>query len=209
MDHCGISAGAFDKLADRYREKYMDLAMYDEFYREFCDLLPQGRACVLDAACGPGNVSRYVMAQRPEMDLMGIDLAPRMVELARAAVPSAQFVVHDLRQLAELKRRFNGIICAFGLPYLSGEEALAFIKSAGEFLEPNGAFYLSTMLGRSEDSGLERCSSGDQVYVTYYTEEQLVGWLQDAGFTVVRKEGLASPSAAPKSTTDLIVIARN
>ena len=207
MDHCGVSASAFDKLADLYREKYMDLTMYDEFCREFCDLLPQGHARVLDAACGPGTVSRYLMAQRPDLDLMGIDLAPRMVELARAAVPSAQFVVHDLRELAELKRRFHGIICAFGLPYLSSEEALAFIKSAGEFLEPNGVFYLSTMLGRSEDSGLERCSSGEEVYVTYYTEEQLVGWLQDSGFKIVRKERFASPSAASKSTTDLIVIA--
>src|SRR5690348_1727647 len=137
MDHCAISAGAFDKLAERYREKYMDLSMYDGLYREFCGLLPQGRASVLDAACGPGNVSRYLMAQRPDLELMGIDLAPRMVELARVAVPHGQFVVHDLRNLADLKRRFNGLICAFGLPYLSCEEASDFIKSAGEFLEPN------------------------------------------------------------------------
>jgi hypothetical protein len=46
-----------------------------------------------------------------------------MVELAREAVPSAQFAVHDCRNLAELQRRFDGIICAFGLPYLSPEEA--------------------------------------------------------------------------------------
>ena len=183
------------------------MTMYDEFYRAFCDLLPSGRARVLDAACGPGDVSRYLMARRPDLDLMGIDLAPRMVELAKTAVPAAAFVVHDLRNLAGLKGRFNGIVCAFGLPYLSREEALAFIKSAGEFLEPNGVFYLSTMLGRSEDSGLKRCSGGDQVYVTYYSEEELMGWLRDSGFKIVRKEQLASPSAAPKSTTDLVVIA--
>src|SRR5205814_8474915 len=139
-----ISASAFDKLADRYREKYMDLTMYDGLYREFCDLLPPGRPRVLDAACGPGNVSHYLMAQRPGLDLLGIDLAPRMVDLARAAVPSGQFVVHDLRNVGELKRRFNGIICAFGLPYLSCEEASAFIKSAAQILDAEGVLYLST-----------------------------------------------------------------
>jgi SAM-dependent methyltransferase len=107
-DYCAISAGTFHKLADRYREKFMDLTLYDESYRNFCELLRPGRARVLDAACGPGNVSRCLLAHRPDLDLLGIDLAPRMVELARAAAPSAQFAVHDCRCLADLKRRFNG-----------------------------------------------------------------------------------------------------
>jgi cyclopropane fatty-acyl-phospholipid synthase-like methyltransferase len=208
MDHCAISAGAFDKLAERYREKYMDLSMYDGLYREFCDLLPQGRVSILDAACGPGNVSRYLLGQRPDLDLLGIDLAPRMVEFALEAVPSGKFEIHDCRRLADLKRRFDGIICAFGLPYLSPEEAAAFIKAAFEILEPRGMLYLSTMLGRSEDSGLEHCSSGDQVYITYYSEEQLVRSVQECGFTIVKQQRIPSPSAAAKTTTDLIIIAR-
>src|SRR5215469_7521526 len=113
MDHSAISASVFHKLADRYREKYMDLTMYDNSYREFCELLRRGPARVLDAACGPGNVSRYLKAHRPELELLGIDLAPRMVELAREAVPSALFVVHDCRRLAGLQGPFEGIICAF------------------------------------------------------------------------------------------------
>src|SRR6266403_3432131 len=130
MDHCAISASVFHRFADLYRDKFMDLTVYDDSYREFYELLPQGRARVLDAACGPGNVSRYLMAQRPYLDLLGIDLAPRMVELAREAVPLAHFAVHDCRHLADLQLRFDGIICAFGLPYLSREEATAFIRAA-------------------------------------------------------------------------------
>ena len=49
----------------------MDLTMYDDSYREFCELLPQDRDRVLDVACGPGNVSRYLMALRPDLDLLG------------------------------------------------------------------------------------------------------------------------------------------
>jgi SAM-dependent methyltransferase len=186
----------------------MDLTMYDDSYREFCELLRPGRARVLDAACGPGNVSRYLMAQRPDLDLLGFDLAPRMVELAREAVPSAHFVVHDCRRLADLQMRFDGIICAFGLPYLSREEATTFIRTAGEALDPGGALYLSTMLGKSEDSGFERCSSGDQVYITYHTEDQVIHSLQGCGFTLLKQSHMSSPGAATKVTTDLIVIAQ-
>ncbi len=186
----------------------MDLTMYNNSYRQFCELLPPGRARVLDAACGPGNVSRYFTTQRPDLDLLGIDLAPRMVELAREAVPSARFTVHDFRRMADLKLRFDGIICAFGLPYISRDDADAFIKAAAKILEPKGVFYLSTMLGRSEDSGFQRSSGGDEVYITYYSEDEVIRSLQECGFTLVQKILIPSPSNATRATTDLIVIAR-
>jgi 2-polyprenyl-3-methyl-5-hydroxy-6-metoxy-1,4-benzoquinol methylase len=208
MDQSATSASLFHKYADMYRRKYMDLTMYDDSYHEFCQLLRPGRARVLDSACGPGNVSRFLMAQRPDLDLLGIDLAPRMVELARKAVPSAQFAVHDCRNLADLNRRFDGIICAFGLPYLSREEAEAFIKAACKALEPNGLLYLSTMLGRSEDSGFQLCSTGDKLYINYYSEDQVIHLLQKYGFTIAKQKRINSPSSASKATTDLIVIAR-
>jgi len=207
MDHCAISVSVFHKFADLYRDKYMGQTLYDDSYREFCAMLKPGRARVLDAACGPGNVSRYLMVQRPDLDLLGIDLAPRMVELAREAVPSAHFAVHDCRHVAGLQRRFDGIICAFGLPYLSGEEATAFIREAGQALDPGGALYLSTMLGKSEDSGFESCSTGDQIYINYHSEDQVVSSLLGCSFTVLKQSRLPSPSAASKKTTDLIVIA--
>jgi hypothetical protein len=86
-------------------------------------------------------------------------------------------------------------------------EAVDFIKASCTALEPEGVLYLSTMLGRSEDSGLERCSSGDQVYVTYHSEEQIVGLVQGCGLGIVRHKQISSPSTASKATTDLILIA--
>ena len=209
MDHFALSASVFDKHANLYQEKFMNLTLYNDSYREFCDFLPQGRARVLDAACGPGNVSRYLMAHRPDLDLLGIDLAPRMVELAREAVPSAQFAVHDCLQLADLRLRFDGIICAFGLPYLSPVEVATFINAADGALDPGGVLYLSTMLGKSEDSGFQICSTGDQVYVNYHTEDHITRLLESCRFSLFKHTRMASPSAAGKVTTDLIVIAKN
>jgi 2-polyprenyl-3-methyl-5-hydroxy-6-metoxy-1,4-benzoquinol methylase len=207
MDHAAISASVFDKLADRYREKFMDVTLYDACYREFCALLKPGRARVLDAACGPGNVSRYLLSQRPELELLGIDLAPRMVEIAGEAVPSARFAVHDCRRLADLQLRFDGIICAFGLPYLSEQEASEFITSASLLLDPKGVLFLSTMLGKADDSGPQCCSSGDEVHVTYHSEHELLRSLQRCGFSVIKQTHILSPSTAAKKTNDLILIA--
>jgi len=186
----------------------MGLTLYDDSYKEFCELLPQGRVRLLDAACGPGNVSRYLMAERPDVDLLGIDLAPRMVELAREAVPAAQFTVHDCRHLAELRRHFDGIICAFGLPYLSPKEATVFIGAAAEVLLPDGVLYLSTMLGNSEDSGFHACGPGDQVHISYHDEDHITQALRARGFLILKQSHMASPTVASISTTDLIIIAK-
>jgi cyclopropane fatty-acyl-phospholipid synthase-like methyltransferase len=186
----------------------MDLTMYDDYYRVFCDALRPGSARVLDAACGPGAVSRYLKARRPELDLLGIDLAPRMVELSREAVPSAHFAVHDCRRLAKLQGPFDGIICAFGLPYLSMEEVTAFIKAASQALVQGGVLYLSMMLGKPEDSGVQRSSPGDQVYVYYHSEEEIMCSLHECGFAILKRAKIPSPAAASKKTTDLIVIAK-
>jgi len=211
MDHCQLSAATFDQLAERYRDKYMDLDLYDAGYARFCALLPAGRARVLDAACGPGNVARYLLAQRPELELLGIDLAPRMVALAQAALPSArfsaQFAVHDCRAIASLPGPFDGIVCAFGLPYLSADEAAAFIAAAAAQLRPGGALYLSAMEGRPEDSGLETSSSGAQVCVHYHAAEALQQALSASGLRLLELQRMAAPPGASKQTQDLIIIA--
>jgi ubiquinone/menaquinone biosynthesis C-methylase UbiE len=96
------SAEAFDRLAELYREKLMDLTQYDDSYQTFCDLLPRPKANVLDVACGPGNVARFLPNYRPDLQVLGVDLAPRLIELARAAVPGARFMHFDVRQLRRL-----------------------------------------------------------------------------------------------------------
>lgn len=207
MDHSAHAAAVFHKHADLYREKFMDLSTYLDSYREFCGLLRPGQARVLDAACGPGNVSRYLIAQRPELEVLGIDLAPRMIELARATVPSARFLVHDCRRLAELGRRFDGIICAFGLPYFSPAEAAAFITATSQALEPGGILYLSAMLGAAEEEGFQRCSTGDEIYVNYHREKALLDWIQEQGLSILKRSYLDSPPAASRRTTDVIIIA--
>lgn len=208
MDHCQLSASTFDKLAERYRDKYMDLDLYDAGYRQFCSLLPAGPARVLDAACGPGNVARFLLSERPELDLLGIDLAPRMVALAQTALPTARFAVHDCRQIGTLPGPFDGIVCAFGLPYLSGPEAAAFIGASAAALRPGGVLYLSAMEGRGEDSGLETSSTGDQVFVHYHPATALCEALQQHGLTLVGLQRLPAPAGASKPTQDLILMAR-
>ncbi|MBL9135365.1 MAG: class I SAM-dependent methyltransferase [Verrucomicrobiales bacterium] len=207
MDPGHSSAESFHRLADLYREKFMDLTLYHDSYRIFCDHLPRPKSSVLDAACGPGNVARFLLGYRPDLEVLGLDLAPRMVELATSAVPGARFRHFDVRHLGRLEERFDGIVCAFGLPYLTTDSARTFIAEASERLLPGGVLYLSTVLGDPSASGVHRHSSGEEFHVTYHTETDLLATLERHGFRVVHRIHLASPIQASQVTTDLIVIA--
>src|ERR1043165_9734514 len=99
MDTCRVTVSTFDKFAESYFGKYFALTTYDAYCREFCARVVRRGAAVLDVACGPGNVSAFLLRERPDFQVLGVDLAPNMVRLAQVHVPNASFVVHDCRRL--------------------------------------------------------------------------------------------------------------
>jgi ubiquinone/menaquinone biosynthesis C-methylase UbiE len=207
MDHNKISSDTFNKHARLYQEKYAHLTTYDDTYKKFCELLPKPGARVLDAACGPGNVARYLLSHRPDFEMLCIDLAPNMIELAREAAPLAQFANHDCRDLLGLEKTFDGIICAFGFPYLSRQEIVTFIASASGVLSAGGVLYVSTMEGKYEDSGFESTSTGDRIHVYYHSQSYIASALAEHGFSVADVRRMPSLGSALKQTEDLFMIA--
>ncbi len=133
-DFCIMSVATFNRLADRYAEKYFHLDMYDQYLERFVKRIePQG-ASVLDVACGPGNISAYLAKVRPDLKLVGIDLAEGMVKQARLRVPSAEFLVKDCRHIGELGHVFDASVFAFGLSYLTDDDANRFFTSLNAIL---------------------------------------------------------------------------
>jgi ubiquinone/menaquinone biosynthesis C-methylase UbiE len=207
VDTCQVSVNAFDRSAESYARKYGALNIYDNSYRTFCSCVAE-QGAVLDVACGPGNVSAFLVRERPDLHVLGIDLAPNMVRLAQTQVPAATFLVHDCRELAVLARVFDGIAYAFGLNYLSPEDAGEFFASLTDVLAPNGVLYLSAMSGPEQLSGLQTSSDGDPVYVYYRPKQEIVELVRSAGMELVFLEEIASPANAPNQTMDVVLVAR-
>ena len=75
---------------------------------------------VIDLACGPGTLSEP-LAERvaPNGEVVGVDLAPGMIELARAlGIPNARFEVMDIEQLAFPDASFDAAACGHGLQFV-------------------------------------------------------------------------------------------
>jgi SAM-dependent methyltransferase len=95
---------AVRNLADQYatrRDAFIDKnkGFHAEDYRYLRFLIPEG-ATVLDAGCGTG---RLLAALKPSRGV-GVDLSPKMVEVARHAHPDLEFIVGDIESPGMMKQ---------------------------------------------------------------------------------------------------------
>ena len=77
----------FDKCATIYQDKFMDLKLYHDSFNVFCSHIKKANPDILDVACGPGNITHYLLKKRPDFKILGIDLSPNMIALAQKNNP--------------------------------------------------------------------------------------------------------------------------
>jgi SAM-dependent methyltransferase len=187
MDPYNETSKTWNKIAALYAEKFMTLALYNDSYDRFCSLVSAEKPNILEIGCGPGNISKYLLAKRPEMQLVGIDNAPNMIQLAKEYNPNASFLVMDARDIDSISTKFNGVICGFCLPYLSKEDATVLIRNSYMLLSHDGIFYLSFVEGDHSASGFQRGSTGDATYFYYYEPNFVVGKLIAMNFELLER----------------------
>ena len=199
-------AELFNKYALSYSEKFMDVSQYADTLDVFCNGLPAS-AKVLDIACGPGNIAKYLLNKHPDMQLTGIDLAPDMLVIAKSVNPGATFRLMDCRDIASIREQFAGIMCAFCLPYLDKKDTIQLLCDAANMLADNGVMYISAMEGRNNESAYSVNSAGDRMFINYHEVDYLCDTLTANRCDVIDIRRMTSPGNTSLKTNDVIIIA--
>jgi cyclopropane fatty-acyl-phospholipid synthase-like methyltransferase len=199
----------FNRHASQYQNTFLDFDLYHDTYDSFLNLLPLN-ATVLELGCGPGNVVRYFLLKRPDLQITGIDLAPEMIRQAETANPGATFRVLDIRDAGAMQETFDAVAGTFCLPYLSVDDVDYFFSNVETLTNDQGVIYLSCMEGPPMRSGFEKTSftGGDELYITYFERSAIESQLVKNGFRIESFFTKAYPEADGSVTTDLIYIAR-
>ncbi|NOQ73706.1 MAG: methyltransferase domain-containing protein [Crocinitomix sp.] len=192
MDKYEITFKTWDKVAQMYQDKFMDMDLYNDSYDAFCDLLTEN-AHILELGCGPGNITKYLLTKRPDLQLLVTDIAPNMLALAQKNNPTAEFQILDCRKINELERQFDAVLCGFALPYLSQKDCEKLMRDSFELLRKNGLVFLSALEGEYSKSGFETGKTGDQCYVYYHQEKTLKDQMHRSGFEVIHSFRIAYP----------------
>ncbi len=112
MEHYKTTIDTFNKMADAYRDKFMDVDMYNQSYNHFINCVDDKNGNILEIGCGPGNITKYLLNQNPSFKIKGIDMAPNMVKLAKENNLTADFEVMDCLEINKLKEKYLWILYA-------------------------------------------------------------------------------------------------
>lgn len=138
-----VATSQYDAIADCYqRTKQSPIRQYVENYSLF-GLLGELRGLdVLDLACGEGHYTRRIR-ERGARRVVGVDVSPRMIDLARAqenGTDTIEYRVHDAQDLPRLGA-FDVVCAAYLLHYARDVgELRRMCQAIARQLSPGGRF---------------------------------------------------------------------
>jgi ubiquinone/menaquinone biosynthesis C-methylase UbiE len=84
----------FDQWANTYEQSWLQRAFFDRIHKATlalaASIIPQPQS-ILDVGCGTGRLLRRAHTVWPQAQLLGVDPAPGMIEIAKRLTPNATF----------------------------------------------------------------------------------------------------------------------
>ncbi len=155
----------YDDIAEKYHEWRQKFDNSEQF-ELFSEYLPQN-ARVLDLGCGSGiPVSKFLVEKG--YDVTGVDISPKMIELARKNVSDARFVVGDMTEV-RFKKKFDGVIAVYSIFHVPREEQKKLFERIHSVLFSGGVFLASLATDEGE---YEHDYFGVPVFWSHYSSEK-------------------------------------
>ncbi|MFJ7415304.1 class I SAM-dependent methyltransferase [Streptomyces sp. NPDC098077] len=207
---------SYDAVAADYARSVKDPAELDPLSRAvlgaFAELVTSsGLGPTADVGCGPGKVTAYLAGLG--VSAFGVDLSPRMIELARAAHPELRFEAGSMTALESGDDELGGILAFYSTHHLPPKELAAAYLEFHRTLAPGGHLLLVTRVGEEEHQRRTYgYGDGDPAPFDSYRlpADRIAGLLEGAGFAITAQmlqapeEGAKRPVAgflARKSAT--------
>jgi cyclopropane fatty-acyl-phospholipid synthase-like methyltransferase len=180
-----LVADCYDAIGERFslwREEIVGDPRC-EWEEELSSRLQDG-ARVLELGCGPGTPETRRLASR--FRLTGVDVSPRQVERARAAVPEGEFLCADLAALELPPRLFDAVASFYVFNHVPRERLAQLLARIHGWLVPGG--WLLTAFGVSDTDHWTGEFLGAETFFSSFPPEENSRLVREAGFEAVRDE---------------------
>jgi len=153
-----------------------------ESIEKFLNFLPD-KPFILEAGCGPGRESKVFIEKG--IRVVGVDLSEGLLKIARENNPTAEYIKANFLNLPFEDKAFDGVWSHASLVHLETMEDVR--KALAEFrrvLKPVGVVYVcvKAQAGTEKTAVVSDSLSKHERFFRYYTRDELVGLLADAGF---------------------------
>ena len=186
-------AAAFDRIGDTYDEAFPHKEGQLQAGRWLVERVLAGSR-VLDVGSGTGLPTALQLVEAG-MDVLGIDISPVMVELARANVPGAAFLKADVLELDPGLGPFDAAAAFFSLLMLPRAEIAEALRHLHRLLVPGGLLVLGMVEADLDDVPIPFV--GSTLRVSGYPRGELRDVVEAAGYVVEEEaEHAYEPAAA-------------
>lgn len=136
-----VTGTAYDAVAGRYAALVageldalpLDRAVLAAFAEH---VRAAGGGLVADLGCGQGRIGAHLAG--PGIDVLGIDLSPALVEIARAAYPGPRFEVGSMHDLPLPDGAVAGIVAWYSLIHAAPGDLPSYFAEFARVLAPGG-----------------------------------------------------------------------
>ncbi len=186
MDHwIGDVQGSYDRVAEEYarrifgelEHKPFDCQLLDRFAAAVKGL---GPAC--DLGCGPGHLARYLHERG--LEVVGVDLSPVMVGLARRLNPGIEFRQGNMLSLDIEEGAWGGIAAFYSIIHIPRTEVSAALAEMKRVLRPGGLLLLAFHVGGETVHLDEWWGHPVSVDFQFFRPEDMANLLRAAGFEI-------------------------
>jgi SAM-dependent methyltransferase len=181
QDDENSTRASYNRVATTYVRQIADELSHKPLERHLLDYfaeMVQGRIC--DVGCGPGHVAAYLHERGS--DVMGVDLAERMVAEAQRIHPTIPFVQADMRQLPFADAFLAGIVAFYSLIHIPPDEMAGVLHEMHRVLQPDGRLFIGFHHG-NETRHMDTWWGEDvNLDFRFFTTDAMVDWLMQSGF---------------------------
>ena len=176
----------YEESADWYADlmdSEIDLPVYADTLGRLAERITQVPGLLLDTSCGTGHMlSMYHERYDSERQLLGIDLSPRMIAIARSKLGSnAQVIAGDMCDLSMIESNSSAAVLSFfALHHVGPNEISAALREWYRVLRPNGQLIIATW----EGTGPIDYGEASNLVAARYRKEEITTWTEAAGFVI-------------------------
>ncbi len=196
----------YNKIAEDWHKDHLLDDWWVEVTEKYLSLLPRGGS-VLDVGCGSGVKSSFLASRG--LQVTGVDLSDKMIEIARRENPSIKFDVLDLYDTDTITEKFDGVFAQAVLLHIPKKDTAEIIQKLKDRLKDDGYLYIGVKeikKGSPEEDVVEEKDYGYDYsrFFSYYSVKEIEDYIKDA-----RLKTVYSTRTQTNDTTWIQIIAQS
>jgi SAM-dependent methyltransferase len=177
---------AYNLAAKKYHELFHNEINEKAYDRNLLDSFA-GRfsrgALICDAGCGPSaQIGRYLADKG--LEVVGIDISDRCLEMARTFNPLLSFQREDIRKLSFGREAFDGVVAYYSIIHTPKRFIGRIFREFYRVLKPDGHLLVAVKAGSDEGYADELLGIKTEIYFSLFHEKEIEDYFRNADFVV-------------------------